>query len=951
MVVIIGAAGICVLGLLAWWVIRSGQSVGAQLRRLAKAPPGDALHERMRAVLAICMAEDVAAQRLDAAARALSATHTPAGDPTGEQAVDHALRALGSEATAFRDTADRLSSDDQWIEETMWLAGVPDRLAASARGVLSGNGDGPEQFSAEVMAGLATDRQAMPLQARVSAPPSLLDETRTAARSHADPSDRHADDRAELNSALGDLGLLDRASKLSAKERYRRLTREYEPRLGRIVDAFVKQTSAEVNGTRGALSTELGGAPRLDRVAGPLLRDVHEKLAEAADTYIRSCEALISDARHAGGSQSSATVLEAQLSVARGALDADDAEQLEALLGLDVPVPAAWPPADAYRAAHQEALDALASVVVAYRDELRAWLNRARAGFENAVVSLRLAVTEAGRQADVRREQLWSELEAAGTALKNEVVVALERSLEESDRGLPVRAAVALATVEDAAAVRLGAAAQDLLPEPEASGEDANTVEDHLGRVETLLDSVERHSVAWAGTNAVLLQALDPAGNTGAILAHSLFGVASVPEHLGRAGGDVFDYLHSGFPSDVSASIHEFVHSAVQNLTPGSAVAALPAHETGVLGTYHTVMAMKNSLAADFLSDDPIAKYFTSQGEHTAVFLGHRAAESPQFHDAAAQVAQAGHITAADAVHLLGHVPVVTMVISTTREFRVRRNHQVSAAESIKNVALDVGAVGAGLGGAAGAGALLGIHGGPLVLITVPGAIAGRLAANGIRKRRITKMVEEYNTLRRTYEQQLVELSGEFSRAVEQAIQKRRRLLIRAVGAPPRVERCSDIELRQTVAALTAATAAYADQTDRLIAALPTAQPSELTTRLAAARAGLRQSAEHLAAERFAEALLSLTEPGLPVATAWSPAKDYAVACEVSAAHLTAVADDFRKLIADWMKRVGERFHTAKLALADNVDDAHRGWLTKQGLAAAPVLTVQKALEAELARA
>lgn len=60
--------------------------------------------------------------------------------------------------------------------------------------------------------------------------------------------------------------------------------------------------------------------------------------------------------------------------------------------------------------------------------------------------------------------------------------------------------------------------------------------------------------------------------------------MASVPEHLGRAGGDVFDYLHSGFPSDVGASVHAFIHSAVQNLTPGSAVAALPPHETGVLG-------------------------------------------------------------------------------------------------------------------------------------------------------------------------------------------------------------------------------------------------------------------------------------------------------------------------------------------------------------------------------
>jgi hypothetical protein len=906
----------------------------------------------MRAVLAICIAEDAAAQRLDAAARRLGGSHAPVADRSGDDdAVDQALGELATEAHAFRDTADRLSSDEEWIEETLRLADLPGSLAPSARRVLSGDEEGLEQFSADVTAGLATAGQGTPPEARASDPNGFLEETRAAARVFANPSDRHADDRAKLNAALEDLGLLDRASKLSAKARYRRLAREYEPRQTRIAATFVTDAAREVTRTRAALAAHLGTAPRLETFAGSPVHDIRMQLAEATATYIQSCEQLVREARGTRGDQDSAAALEAPLAEARGALGADDGRPLEALLAVHIGLPAAWEPADRYREARQVALDALTLAVAAYRDALRAWLTRGWEAFEKADESLGAAVAEAGAQADARRERLWSELAGAAAALKTEVVVALAGSLEASDRGLPVRAAVALATVEDAAAMRLGAAAQDLIPEPEAPAEDAKTVEDHLSTVEQLLDSVERHSAAWAGTNAVLLQAFDPGGNAGAMLAGSLFGVASVPEHLGRAGGDVFDYLHSGFPSDVGASIHEFIHSAVQNLTPASAVAALPPHETGVLGTYHVAMAMKNSLAADFLSDDPIAKYFTSQGEHTAIFLGHRAAESPQFHDAAAQVAQAGHITAADAVHLLGHVPVVTMVISTTREFRLRREQEVSASESIKNVALDVGAVGAGLGAAAGVGALLGIHGGPLVLLTVPGAVAGRLAANGFRKRRIGKLVDQYNTLYSQYEQEIVGLSGEFSKAVAQAIQKRRRLLIRAVGSPPRLQQCSDMQLRQAASALAAATKAYLDRTDRLIAALPTAPSSELTTRLAAAHKGLRQSGRHLAADQFAEALLSLTEPSLPVATEWSPATDYATACEVSAGHVTAVADDFRSVMADWMKDVGERFQAAKMALAKNVDQAHSSWSTKQDLAAAPVFTVQKALETELARA
>src|SRR5689334_20499806 len=110
MLVIVGAAGICLLGLLAWWVVRNGRSHQAQLRRLATVPAGDLLQSRMRAILAICLAEDAAAVRLDAAARALGADSAAASDRSGEEAVDQALSELAGEAHAFRDTADRLLS-------------------------------------------------------------------------------------------------------------------------------------------------------------------------------------------------------------------------------------------------------------------------------------------------------------------------------------------------------------------------------------------------------------------------------------------------------------------------------------------------------------------------------------------------------------------------------------------------------------------------------------------------------------------------------------------------------------------------------------------------------------------------------------------------------------------------------------------------------------------------
>jgi len=63
---------------------------------------------------------------------------------------------------------------------------------------------------------------------------------------------------------------------------------------------------------------------------------------------------------------------------------------------MDRRLPAAWEPADRYRAASQAALDALSLVVAAYRDELRAWLGRAWDAFESADDSLRRAIAGAG---------------------------------------------------------------------------------------------------------------------------------------------------------------------------------------------------------------------------------------------------------------------------------------------------------------------------------------------------------------------------------------------------------------------------------------------------------------------------------------------------------------------------------------------------------------------------
>ena len=97
-----------------------------------------------------------------------------------------------------------------------------------------------------------------------------------------------------------------------------------------------------------------------------------------------------------------------------------------------------------------------------------------------------------------------------------------------------------------------------------------------------------------------------------------------------------------------------------------------------------------------------------------------------------------------------GHIPVITVAISSYREFNLLLDNKTDAFTSLKNIGLD--AAGAGGGGLVGAktGAMIGSIFGPVGTVvggiggSIFGAIGGRAITNNIKQRPLKKAIEDY---------------------------------------------------------------------------------------------------------------------------------------------------------------------------------------------------------------
>lgn len=111
-----------------------------------------------------------------------------------------------------------------------------------------------------------------------------------------------------------------------------------------------------------------------------------------------------------------------------------------------------------------------------------------------------------------------------------------------------------------------------------------------------------------------------------------------------------------------------------------------------------------------------------------------------------------GDLTDVSNIDITGHIPVITIALSSFREFQLLSDGKTDYRASLKNITLD--AVGAGVGGLAGAkgGAIIGSPFGPVGIAiggmagAVVGAIGGRKVANKAKRIPLDNAIKAYET-------------------------------------------------------------------------------------------------------------------------------------------------------------------------------------------------------------
>jgi hypothetical protein len=771
-------------------------------------------------------------------------------------------------------------------------------------------------------------------------------------RKLSEPADPHAGERESLAREMMELGLVGGGTSFAGRREYERLLGGQETAMRALARDLSAAVGSAVASHQRAFAAALEAPAPLEQYAPVQLAELQSSLRRATSRYAERL-------------QSSSPGAEVRQRLAATAEDLATAEQqagrhdlLSAVLSAAaaaLPTTDGWDASREYRSACAAAATGLRELGDLQRARLERWRSRTLDELEACHLRIGEAAQAAIDTYLSRREQLWSELAAAADRVKLEAAREILAAGPDEDAILPVRGAAALCVIDEVAAGNLEHAARALVVDPPPVTDDAS-IEDDLRGLETLFERLERNSVAWAATNALLLQAL-PSDDS---LAQSMLGLAAVPDHIALAGNDVLTYLHTGAPDDAALSVNEFASHAVHHVVPtGAPDATLP--ETLLEQMHHSVSGLldfKGSLVTQLLAHSgpggAITAYLKGEASHGAQFFLQQAGESPHIHDAAGHLLEAGQLTGSALHGLAGHVPVVTLVLSTVHEIRVRRDHDASVGESVANVAVDVFGVGTGIAAAAVAGGAIGVHGGPLILLTAPGAMAGKLVSNVVKKKRLEKATAEFVRVRDVYDGQFSTLVAVFSSSVRGTVAAQNTKYRGAVGEPPQLRDTAHSELDALVRSLRAATAHYAGRTGALLRAVQRALPpghvESARQRLEATEAALARCDAELETGSSSAALSSLVDAPLPFVPAWQPSNEYRATCVASAEALGELSGRHREQVAAWAGRATERFERTKAAITTGVERAAQTCTEEIEAAAAPVEAAFAVVERERAR-
>lgn len=270
------------------------------------------------------------------------------------------------------------------------------------------------------------------------------------------------------------------------------------------------------------------------------------------------------------------------------------------------------------------------------------------------------------------------------------------------------------------------------LPSPEQllSSDDTQTSLDKLSRF------YEKHNLTIAGSEQLILGLL-PSSQ----LSHSLYAIAhSVPENIGtELFGNALSAVKEGLHPESTAVFFDHFMQGVGHMGPRTMCKLCQAIEH-----HNYASAIAKPLQAGFME----ASGINSAGHEFVTSIKHVGGEMLSSAESCASLTELSSTADFD---LTGHVPIVTIALSSFREFRLLSNDKTDVTSSLKNIALDVAGTGGGaaVGGKAGVaigtaiapgiGSLIGgIVGG------VIGAVTGRFATNKVKMVPLKNAIDAY---------------------------------------------------------------------------------------------------------------------------------------------------------------------------------------------------------------
>jgi len=245
----------------------------------------------------------------------------------------------------------------------------------------------------------------------------------------------------------------------------------------------------------------------------------------------------------------------------------------------------------------------------------------------------------------------------------------------------------------------------------------------------------EEHNSATVGTEQMILSLL-PSSQLGESL-HSLAQI--VPHDVGQVVfGEALSSLKDGVSSFGTA---EFLHRFVEGSSHLSDMAMISMKNAMV---HHDILGA----CLTPIKSGAMEAFGIHDATHNIVNSLHDV--SNEMISSATTNVDVGSLSSVTDVDITGHVPVITIALSSFREFQLLSSDKTDYITSLKNIALDAAGAGGGAIVGAKAGAVAGGFFGPIGAIVggivggIGGAIGGRAVTNSIKMKPLKNAISEY---------------------------------------------------------------------------------------------------------------------------------------------------------------------------------------------------------------